>query len=300
MEGMDVQTHIFVLFCLLFFLLVLLEGLLINRRRRYRSRKKGRGHAGYENRGTGISEAAEHPQDIPGYYTEVHCHILPGVDDGAPDMQTALAMLREERMQGAGNVILTPHLRRRENDYRLIRKQYRRLQEKAQEEGLGIRLHLGNEIYYDSETIQNLRAGKAYTMAGSRYVLLEFSPSEHFSYISCAADEVMMAGYLPILAHAERYGCILKHLERVKALKEQGVYIQVNGDSFLKHPNRRELIMLAREGLVDLIGTDCHRMDWRPVCMSAVCRYLVHYLTREDYCRIFFENPQAVIENRVI
>jgi len=295
---MDVQTHIFFLFCLLFFLLVLLEGLLVNRRRRYRCRKKGRGNAGYESRG--IYGDAGHPQDNPGYYTEVHCHILPGVDDGAPDMETALAMLREEGMQGVGDVILTPHLRRRENDYRRIRKHYRQLREKAEEEGIGIRLHLGSELYYDSETIQNLKAGKAYTMAGSRYVLLEFSPDEHFSNISCAADEVMMAGYLPILAHAERYGCILKHLERVGTLKEQGVYIQVNAGSFLKHPKRRELVMLAQEGLVDLVGTDCHRMDWRPVCMGAACRYLIHYLTREDYCRIFFENPQAIIENRVI
>lgn len=298
MEGMDVQTDIFFLFCLLLFLLVLLEGILINRRRRYRRRKKGRGNAGYGNFGT--YGGARRWQGTPGYYTEVHCHILPGVDDGAPDMRTALAMLREERMQGVGNVILTPHLRRRENDYRLIWKRFRQLQEKAAEEGIGIRLHLGSEIYYDSETIQNLKAGKAYTMAGSRYALLEFSPNEHFSYISCAADEVMMAGYLPVLAHAERYGCILKRLGRVEALKEQGVYIQVNADSFLKHPKRKELAMLAQEGLVDLVGTDCHRTDWRPVRMGAACRYLVRYLTREDYCRIFFENPQAIIENRVI
>ncbi len=237
---------------------------------------------------------------LPGCFTEVHCHIIPGVDDGAPDMEAALALLREEYRQGVRDVILTPHLRRGENDPGEIRDQFVRLCKAAREEEASLRLHLGSELYYDSETVKSLRKGKAFPMAGSRYVLVEFAPGEHFAYISRAMDEVMMAGYLPVLAHVERYASVAGHLERVSVLKEKGVYIQVNANSFLNHPKRKELLGLAQEGMIDFVGTDCHRPDWRPVCMEQACIYLLPRLKREDYCRIFFENPQNIIEDRVI
>ncbi len=286
MREIDSQTVFLALLVILFLLLVFLEGILIRRSKR----------SGKHNSGSSAGSA----RSLPGDYTEVHCHILPGVDDGAPDMKTALALLCQEQEQGVRDVILTPHLRRKENDYRQIQKQFDKLQRTADEEGLDIRLYLGSELYYDSETVKSLRKGKAFPMAGSRYVLVEFAPGVHFSYISRAMNELMMAGYLPILAHVERYASVAGHLERVSALKEKGVYIQINANSFLKHPKRKELLALAQEGLVDFVGTDCHRLDWRPVCMERACRYLLPRLTREAYRRIFFENPRHIIEDRVI
>ncbi len=279
MEGLESQI-VTLLLVLLLFLLALLEAALVRRREKRRRIRKRCG-------GTGR-------------YTEVHCHILPGVDDGAPDMRTAVALLRQEQAQGVGNVILTPHLRRRENDYRKIWKRFRELEKKAGEEGIAVRLHLGSEIYYDSETLQNLREGRAFTMAGGRYVLLEFPPGVRFPAISSAVDEMVMAGYFPVLAHVERYGCIARHLERAGELKEKGAYIQVNAGSFLKHPKRKELLAMAQGGLVDLVGTDCHRTDWRPVCMRDTCRHLARHLAREDYRRIFFGNPRGILEDRAI
>lgn len=231
---------------------------------------------------------------------EVHSHIIPAVDDGAPTMKEALELIDEEIAQGVGHLILTPHLRKNENDYRRIIKHYQALRRQVERTNRCISLYLGSELYYDSTMIERLKSGQAFTMAGSSYVLVEFSYDVPFKYLNDAVDQLMMAGYWPILAHAERYGCVSEHLERVKELIDRGVYIQINAGSYFNHPRKKELLKLTLDGLVHFIGTDCHRMEWRPVCMEETCQYLAEQLEKRDYCRIFFENPQKVLKNEII
>lgn len=233
-------------------------------------------------------------------YYDMHSHIIPAVDDGALNMEMALDMLNKEINQGVRRVILTPHIRRNENDPVRIEKHFRALRSRARRLEMPIRVYLGSEILYDSRTLERLRTGQAFTMAGTRYVLIEFAPNVPYSYLNNAMDELIMAGYFPILAHAERYGCIYAHLHRVSQLVEKGVYIQINAKSFLTHPKSKELVKLIEDGLVHFIGTDCHRSNWRPVCMEETCKYLATQIEEEDYCRIFFENPKKLMRNEVI
>jgi len=233
-------------------------------------------------------------------YTDLHAHIIPTVDDGSPDMQMSLAMLEAEIAQGVQHLILTPHFRLEENNVHKIKAHYDALIAQVRKNNLPIQLHLGSEIFYDSSTIEKLAEGQVLTMAGTRYVLIEFSPTVSFHYLDHAMDELLMAGYYPILAHAERYQCIADHLNKLEELVNKGVYIQINANSFLSHPKKKQLVSLIDEGLIHFIGTDCHRMDWRPVNLRAACRHLADHIDEEDYCRIFFENPQKLLKNEII
>ena len=233
-------------------------------------------------------------------HTDLHSHILPGVDDGSVDMEMALQMIQSAVEQGIDCIILTPHFRFEENDVNIIKKRFLELKAEVKRTQLPIELYLGGEIYYDSEVIEKLASGQMLTMADTRYVLVEFSPTVTFHYLSHAMDELLMAGYYPILAHAERYQCISDNLDKIDDLVDEGVYIQINANSFLTHPKKKALIQLVKDGVIHFIGTDCHRTDWRPVNLQAACRYLADLIDRNDYRRIFFENPQKLLNNEII
>ena len=234
------------------------------------------------------------------FYTDLHTHILPSVDDGSIDMDMSLEMIYTEVKQGARYLILTPHFRFEENDIDIIRDEFSKLQQIVKDADLPIELYLGGEIYYDTSTIEKLVSGQILTMADTRYVLVEFSPTVAFQYLTHAMDELLMAGYYPILAHVERYQFIAEDFSKVEELIDKGVYIQVNANSFLNHPKKKTLIRLLKDGDIHFVGTDCHRTDWRPVNLQETCRYLADYIDREDYCRVFFENPQKLLNNEII
>lgn len=231
---------------------------------------------------------------------DLHCHILPGVDDGAVDMEMALLMIRNAVEQGIDHIILTPHFRFEENDMDVIKRRFSDLRDEVKKAELPVELYLGGEIYYDSDSLSKLLSGQALTMAGTRYVLIEFSPAVSYHYLNHAIDEFLMAGFYPILAHAERYQCISDSLSKVEELVDKGVYIQINANSFLTHPKRKQLIELMKDGLVHFVATDCHRTNWRPVNLKEACSRLAEKIDKDTYCRVFFKNPQLLLENEII
>lgn len=163
-------------------------------------------------------------------YIDVHCHILPEVDDGARNLEESLAMLRQEVKQGAAAVILTPHQKpnRRSITAASALERTQKLQQAAKENGIDIRLYSGGEIFCCMDTIELLKQGKAGTLAGSDYILTEFSPDEEWAYIRNCLYDLLCEGYRPIVAHTERYRNVVKDFNRVEELKDMGCRIQIN------------------------------------------------------------------------
>ena len=194
---------------------------------------------------------------------DIHCHILPGVDDGAPDMATSLEMLRIADKNGITHMILTPHHKPMHHNVSPEHNvSYRKkLQEAAKDAGIKVKLFSGNEIYYSDETMEELIAGKICSMAGSDYVLVEFHPTNPYMAIQNAISRVQAAGFIPIIAHVERYSDIVSHPARVGDLIEMGCYIQVNASSVMggygfgiSHFTRK----LLKEELVHFVASDAH------------------------------------------
>ena len=143
----------------------------------------------------------------------------------------------------------------------------------SEEEGLkGLRLFLGQEIFWCEETREALQAGEAITMAGGRHVLIEFHPAEVFYEIEKAVRETVTMGYIPIIAHAERFSA-LSDPARARELRGMGALIQLNMGSISgKLLDRRASYCrkLLKKGHADFIGTDMHDTQGRrPRCAEA-------------------------------
>ena len=163
---------------------------------------------------------------------DIHCHILPGVDDGAPDMETSRAMIRDAYEQGVRYIIATPHYRPEmfEPSMKKVIRVYHELRDYAEEVGIGLRL--GCEYYRNEQMIRHLDKKLRPTMLGSRYVLTEFSTNDSFVTVRNYIYELITKGYRPIVAHVERYFCC-QEPERIQELKKLGAQIQINADSVL-------------------------------------------------------------------
>lgn len=213
-------------------------------------------------------------------FTDIHHHILYGLDDGAPNPKEMRAMLTKAAEDNIGRIVATPHVT--PGVKRFDREQYHRAMNEArqycQDRGLGIELFEGAEILYTGQTCEFLMEGRVPTMAGTDHVLVEFSPDVRYDRLYDALDSLQCHGFLPIVAHVERYQCLVTHPNRLEKLKEEmDVYFQVNCSSIIGKkdaPTRRFVEKLLDWDMIDTIGTDAHSSTVRSVHMKDAWRLL--------------------------
>ena len=230
--------------------------------------------------------------------TDIHTHIIPDVDDGSRSEEESIAMLQMSAAQGVGTVIATPHSWGIDDcgfDYMLSR--FEDLKRTVAERNIPVQLYLGCEMLVFSHTvdacIRKLNDGRYPTLAGSRYVLTEFYPDETPDDMVNCVERIATAGYVPAIAHAERYRKIT--LPDIRALKNLGAMIQINAYSIANEQNART-IQLANECLtkrmVDFIGSDAHRLDHRPPLIEDGINALVEHYSKDYAKRVIMLNPQ--------
>ena len=225
----------------------------------------------------------------------MHCHVLPGVDDGPETMADSLEVLREAQRQGIGAMIVTPHF----HPGRFIVHAARALEALEalrgvlRDEGIPIRLYPGQECYYHTELVGELRRGNALTMAGTDWVLLEFDPDALYAQMEYAVKELAGSGYRAIIAHYERYQCLYGREDRLEQLRGSGVKLQLNFDRLLerdsllrRNPWRRHI----RAGLVDFLGSDTHGMRFRPLRADRAVAWLNREVEPEIVRRVTRDN----------
>lgn len=236
---------------------------------------------------------------------DIHCHILPGVDDGSPNIETSLKMLETALSEGTKGMILTPHHKPMHHNVspEHLEDYTSELMGRAHEAGIKVQLFPGNEIYYSDQTIKELESGRASTMAGSDYVLIEFHPTDMYKTIHNALYAVLSAGYLPVLAHVERYADMAKHIKYVDELIDMGIYIQVNAGSVMgkyglgiRHFTRE----LLKRQMVHFVATDAHDNASRAPHLLD-CRDYVEGRLGEKYAlEIFHDNAMKILRNEII
>lgn len=235
-------------------------------------------------------------------FIDIHTHILPGVDDGAADMQEALRLVQKAHQYGTGVLFLTPHYRVDFADYSPKRLQeiFAQLQEQVARELPDMKLCLGTEIRFDGEVPEKLRQGEILSMNGSNYVLLEFSRYALRTQILLGVSELLRYGYTPIIAHAERCDTFRTFPNLADEVRNLGAYIQINADSVMGAHGfavKRLSRKLLKEGKVHFVATDAHdsqnRVPALNRCFSWVCKkYGQDYATQ-----VFFENARMIVEN---
>jgi protein-tyrosine phosphatase len=151
--------------------------------------------------------------------------------------------------------------------------------------------------------VDALEEGKIFTMAGSRYVLVEFSPNDKYSHIRGAINELVNNGYIPIIAHCERYEEVMADSDNVEELVDAGAYIQINAHTVagkFGRGIRKKVLKLIKDNLVHFIGTDAHSDGHRTPDLEECLKYLRKKTDEETIQRLLDINPQKVIANEYI
>lgn len=231
---------------------------------------------------------------------DMHCHIVPFVDDGADSREEAFKIFQMEYQQGVRYIIATPHFRVQmfEKPLSEVRRQFALLKTLGRRVAPDLKLYLGCEFHSNMEMVEMLKNGVVTTMAGSHYVLTEFSQGDSASYIKERVYALLTNGYLPILAHIERYSCLRNDISLVRELTDIGAHMQVNADSLVGREGfgvRRYCNRLLDEGLIDFVGSDCHGTEHRPTHIGEAYDWLVKKAGSQEANRIFIDNPTDIL-----
>lgn len=238
-------------------------------------------------------------------YIDIHTHILPYIDDGASSMEESLEMLELAYQDGIRVLFATPHYGKWNPEYKKENayQQYNLLKKELALRHPDMRIFMGNEIYYSSRTIDDLQSGKACALGNTNYVLIEFSEKESYEGLFKGLQNLVYAGYWPILAHAERYKCLRKGIYKVQELVENGSYIQINARSFLGGFFDRRAswcIRLFENNLVHFIASDCHNCNTRTPGMRKAAEKLLSMGDERLVERIVRLNAVNLILNKCI
>lgn len=199
--------------------------------------------------------------------TDLHSHILPGIDDGAQTVEDSLALIRRQLEQGVDEIALTPHFNAErtsvEEFARRRAESFALLQDAVQREGLEVKLKLGAEVFFSSNLLElDL---EPLLLQDTPYLLVEFSPMFYPSWAKDTFYNLGLQGITPLLAHVERYPYMLSDPTRLFDLVSAGAVTQVNASSIMRAGSRQAMIQkFLRWQLVHVLSTDTHSVDKRP------------------------------------
>ena len=203
--------------------------------------------------------------------TDIHMHLVPGVDDGAMDLEMALVMMIRAKNQGISRIIATPHSEAFHFAKEDIRVIFQRLAATAAKVCPEVKLYLGCEVYCETGimdgVLEALDSCRYPTMNGTNYVLMEFSQWVYSDRTLPCVEALVNAGYKPIIAHMERYQYLRGNMDLVHQFRSLGALIQLNAYSLFDEMDdsiRNWARQLVQERKVDFLGTDAHRTYHRP------------------------------------
>ena len=233
---------------------------------------------------------------------DIHMHLIPGVDDGAEDMEMALVMLIRSKQQGVAQIIATPHSEAFHFLMEDIRVTFQRLVDTATKICPDMKLYLGCELYCEAEIMEQvlelLDLGVYPTMNGTEYVLMEFSQWVYPKNTLPCVKTLVNAGYKPIISHMERYKHLQSNMELVDQFRAMGALIQLNAYSLFDEMDesiKNWARQLVQERKVDFLGTDAHRTYHRPPSAEYGLTWLYENVEREYADAIAWDNAQILL-----
>ena len=202
---------------------------------------------------------------------DLHCHILPKIDDGAKDVDEAELMLDMQRSSGVKRVFLTPHfypeektidtfLSERENAWNVLNA--------AHMDRENMQLRLGAEVRY-GEQLLSLDLN-ALTLGESNYLLLELPGSRYPSHLPRFLEELLDKGLIPILAHVERYNYFRQESELLRELVDLGVLAQISAQTLFDKRDMNFSVACLAHGLAHIVASDAHNANDRRPCMEEI------------------------------
>jgi protein-tyrosine phosphatase len=233
---------------------------------------------------------------------DLHCHILPGIDDGAPDLETSLAMARMAVADGITVTACTPHMMPGyyENTSEGVRAAVVALQAELDANDIPLRLVTGADVHLVPGLATGLREGSKLTLADSRYFLFEPPHNTAPPRMADAVFDCMAAGFHPLITHPERLRWIEDHYELMVQMAEAGAWMQITAGSITGRFGKRTQYWAERmvdEGIVHILATDAHNLRSRSPVLSEAVEAVAERLGEEAAKDMVLTRPLAVLEN---
>lgn len=234
---------------------------------------------------------------------DMHCHIVPGIDDGPSTLEESMAMVQIAYEEGIRRIVVTPHNKpgKFPNTYDTIKEKTKVLYRAIKEAGIDMKLYLGCEHFFEYDFPDKLLEGNLMTMGGrGHYVLVEFMPSDDWDRIRDAVQRIRMSGYKPLIAHVERYMEVVKNIDRVKELIDMGAYIQMNANTIASpadHAQKKFVKQMLKHKYLHFVGTDAHSSSHRAPRMQKCLSVLIKAYGEGGARRILHHHPYQMMKD---
>jgi protein-tyrosine phosphatase len=238
-------------------------------------------------------------------FVDIHCHMLPGLDDGPADLDTSLRMAEMAVEDGIATVVATPHQLGNfsQNRGATIRSRTAWFQRTLDARGIPLQILPGADVRIEPELVHKVRSGEVASLADrKRYVLLEL-PHEVYVPLDRLLTELAAAGMVGVLSHPERNLGILGEPAVVPRLVDRGCLMQVTAGSLLGgfgNRIRRFSEALIMDGLVHFLATDAHGTRSRPPCMREAFDRVAKLRGRDTAAALCCRNPNGVAQGGTV
>lgn len=235
---------------------------------------------------------------------DIHCHILPEIDDGAVDIYDTLAMASLAVNSGVTAIVATPHcnIPGAPDNYfdDNLRKLIVKTRQTFADEGINLKLLSGMEVYVTYDLPDLIRQGKILTINQSRYLLVEFNFGEDPEFVEIMIERIKELKLIPVIAHPERYEFIKDNIDFARRLADSGCVLQANKGSFLGRygaSSQATSFELLKEGLVSVVASDAHNCTARTPYMTEA-KHSIQSLCNTN--ALFSLNPRKICANKPI
>lgn len=231
---------------------------------------------------------------------DIHAHILPGIDDGAADIETSIKMLKIAVDDGIKTIVATPHYYPGcfETPYGEIEGHIIKLKEEAKKNNIEIEIIQGQEVFIDTTTLRSLKNKEIGTINKTKYMLVEFPMDTIPNYALDIIYELRVASITPIIAHPERYEYIINRISTINDIAKEGCLFQINTGSITGIFGKRVQKIseqLMQHNLCNFIASDCHTTNHRSPRISNALNLIS--INNDKLMNIIVENSQKLIEN---
>ena len=235
---------------------------------------------------------------------DIHSHILNGIDDGARTIEESLELLRKAELAGITDIVLTPHYiknTRYNCNNRNKSTIARELVKRMKEEDIKIKLYLGNEVFIDEEIIKLIREKEIATINNTRYILVELPMNSALNNAIDIMFDLIRHGYIPILAHPERYTYIQNDISKLDKFLEIGVLLQGNYLSLYgKYGRNAEKVLkkLLKDKKIHFLASDIHHAN-HEYHLEKIEKKLLSIVKDKDYIEDILNNNFDLVVNGI-
>ena len=232
---------------------------------------------------------------------DFHAHILPEIDDGSCSDEDTLKMIEEAQEVGFTDIIATSHYI--EDVYETDEEKRLELINEIKKKNKKINISIGNEVYITNNIVGLIKEKKVSTINNSRYVLMELPLRNNDMYFNSIIDDLKRSGYVPILAHPERYEIVKNNPKIIEEWIKKGIYMQCNYLSISGKYGKeaqKTLELLLKHNLVHFLGSDAHRPYTTYPYIKEAIEKIKKITGEENFLRLSEGNPRKVLDNEIV